>query len=80
MIVNIHAAKTNLSRLLDRAVAGDEVIIAKAGKPMARLVPYERPQQPRQPGRLRGRITIADDFDHTPDWLIDEFEGRRGGR
>lgn len=72
--VNIHEAKTHLSRLLARAAAGEEIVIAKAGRPMARLVAYEERREPRQPGRLKGKIWIAEDFDDTPQWLIDEFE------
>jgi prevent-host-death family protein len=56
--VNIHDAKTNLSRLLDRVLAGEEVIIAKAGKPIARLVPATE-SMPRQPGLAEGRVTDA---------------------
>ena len=60
-IVNIHEAKTHLSRLVDEAAAGTEVVIAKAGRPIAKLVPI-RPAI-RKLGTLRGRIRIADDFD-----------------
>jgi prevent-host-death family protein len=76
--VNIHVAKTHLSRLVERAAAGEEIIIAKAGKPMARLVPLtaER-KQPRKLGTLAGKATIRDDFDDPlPDELLDAFEGR----
>ena len=72
--VNIHEAKTHLSRLLVRAAAGEEIIIAKAGQPMARLVAYEEEPKARVPGRLKGKIWLADDFDDTPQWLIDAFE------
>jgi prevent-host-death family protein len=60
---NLYEAKTHLSELVERAAAGEEIIIAKAGKPRARLVPLpaERPQ--REPGLLKGQIWIADDFD-----------------
>lgn len=61
--VNIHEAKTHLSRLVEDVEAGEEVIIARAGKPVARLVPLEKPARPRTPGALRGRIRIAEDFD-----------------
>ncbi len=61
--VNIHEAKTHLSRLVEDVAAGEEVIIAKAGKPVARLVPFEKPATPRKPGALRGLIKIAEDFD-----------------
>lgn len=61
--VNIHEAKTHLSRLVEDVAAGEEVIIARAGKPVARLVAFDKPAQPRTPGALRGRIKIAEDFD-----------------
>ena len=63
MIVNIHEAKTHLSRLLQNVTGGEEVIIAKAGKHIARLVPCEMPKAKRVPGRGRGKGSIADDFD-----------------
>lgn len=75
MIVNIHEAKTHLSRLVERAAAGEEIIIGKAGKPMARLVPFAKSREPRKPGAWAGRVWIADDFDETPEWLIKAFEG-----
>lgn len=75
MLVNIHQAKTHLSRLVEQAAAGEEIIIGKAGRPMARLVAYAPERTPRVPGALRGRIQIADDFDVTPEWLVDAFEG-----
>lgn len=56
--VNIHEAKTHLSRLLEQAARGDEVLIAKAGKPIARLVPIAA-KKPRQPGIAKGRVTEA---------------------
>jgi prevent-host-death family protein len=58
-IVNVHEAKTHLSRLLDRAHAGEEIIVAKAGKPYARLVPLAPQADARRPGRLPGRIGDA---------------------
>lgn len=61
--VNLYAAKTHLSSLVDRAAAGEEIVIAKAGKPKAKLVPY-RPGRKRQGGRnLLGVTYMADDFD-----------------
>jgi prevent-host-death family protein len=56
--INLNEAKANLSRLVDAAVAGEEIIIAKAGKPVVRLAPVEA-QTPRQPGIARGRLTEA---------------------
>jgi prevent-host-death family protein len=62
--VNLYEAKTNLSKLVERAAAGEEIVIAKAGKPKARLVPYEPPRKQRVFGQnLLGITYIADDFD-----------------
>lgn len=61
--VNVHEAKTHLSRLLARVAAGEEVIISKAGRPIARLVPIRTKTQERVPGEDAGEIWIADDFD-----------------
>jgi prevent-host-death family protein len=75
--VNIHEAKTQFSRLVDAAAGGEEIIIAKAGKPAARLVPIERAKVKRRFGGLKGKIRIADDFDAPlPDDVIAAFEGR----
>jgi prevent-host-death family protein len=63
VVSNLYDAKTNLSQLVDRAAAGEEIIIAKNGVPLARLVPLEQRATPRQPGGWEGRVTIADDFD-----------------
>ena len=63
MEVNIHQAKTHLSKLLERVALGEEVIIAKAGKPVARLVPIKKRQGKRLLGQAKGEIWIADDFD-----------------
>lgn len=77
MIVNVHEAKTQLSRLLERVAAGEEVIIGKAGRPVARLVPYVDTARPRVPGRWRNHdVWIAPDFDATPEEILDAFEGR----
>lgn len=64
-----------MSRLLEQVENGEEVIIGRAGKPVARLIPYEPLVEPRRPGAMRGRITIPADFDSTPGWLVEEFEG-----
>ncbi|MDE0169014.1 MAG: type II toxin-antitoxin system Phd/YefM family antitoxin [bacterium] len=76
MIVNVYEAKTHLSKLLDRVLNGEEIVIGRAGKPVARLVPFAAKRTPRVPGRLAGKIVMAEDFDATPDWLLDAFEGR----
>src|SRR3989475_3029477 len=77
MEVNIHQAKTPLSRLLQRVASGEEVTIARAGKPIARLVAVEpKPKKLRPLGMDRDRIWIADDFDAPlPDDLLKEFYG-----
>ncbi len=61
-IVNVHEAKTQLSRLLARAEAGEEVVIARGGKPVARLVSVESPRPVRRFGAMRGRLTVDDSF------------------
>lgn len=69
---NIQAAKTHLSRLVERAAVGEEIIIAKAGKPMAKLVPYEaEPKKPRTPGILKGQIWESPDCWDEDEELID---------
>lgn len=62
-VVNMHEAKTHLSQLVDRALAGEEVVIGRNGKPAVKLVPVEEELAPREPGGLEGKIWIADDFD-----------------
>jgi prevent-host-death family protein len=73
--VNIHEAKTHLSRFLARVATGEEIVIAKAGKPVARLVPYARQPARRVAGEDAGKVNIAEDFDAPlPDDLLAEFE------
>jgi prevent-host-death family protein len=75
--VNIHEAKTHLSRLIEDASAGEEIVIAKAGRPMARLVPFRPLREVRQLGWLRGKLDVPEDFDAPlPDEVIADFEGR----
>ncbi len=76
--INIHAAKTHLSRLVEQAAAGEEIIIAKAGTPIAKLGPLAPgARQKRQLGILAGRLTVPADFDAPlPVHLLDAFEGR----
>lgn len=73
--VNVYEAKTHLSRLLEQVAAGEEVVIARSGRPVARLVPYVRQGSARRPGAWRGRVTIADDFDTLPAELEAAFTG-----
>ncbi len=62
-VINLYEAKTNLSALVDRAAEGEEIIIAKAGRPLARLVPLQGLAVPRRPGGWEGQVRISDDFD-----------------
>ena len=72
--VNIHEAKTHLSRLIDRVEAGQEIVIARAGRPVARLIPFQVRASPRVPGQWRGLVQIAPDFDEPDDEILDAFE------
>jgi len=74
MTVNVHEAKTQFSKLLSRVSLGEEVIIAKAGKPVARLSPVDRPPHRRKPGSAKGKIRVAPDFDAPlPPSVLREF-------
>jgi prevent-host-death family protein len=72
-IANIHEGQSQLSKLIERAMNGEEVIIAKAGQPMVRLVPIRADDSPRQGGQWKGRVRIADDFDDLPDDIAAAF-------
>ena len=75
--VNIHEAKTHFSRLVERAANREEIIIARAGRPLARLMPLASPTRPRRPGLLKGRIRIAKNFDAPlPRTIARAFESR----
>jgi prevent-host-death family protein len=75
-IVNMHEAKSNLSRLVEEAEAGEEIILARAGKPVAKLVPI-RVAAPRRLGRWKGRVVMSDDFDAPlPAEDLSAWEGR----
>jgi len=75
MIVNIHDAKTHFSRLIKRAIAGEEITIAKNGKPLLKLVPIEEQDRERIPGLNKDKIDFSEDFsDPLPDEITEEFE------
>jgi prevent-host-death family protein len=76
---NIHEAKTHLPGLVERAAAGEEIIISKAGQPMARLGPVPKTPTPRKPGRWRGRVVVHDDFDELPPEIAAAFRGGAAG-
>jgi prevent-host-death family protein len=63
--INIHEAKTHLSRLIEDVANGNEILIAKGGRAMARLVPLRRDDNPRRPGMLKGKLRISDEFDRS---------------
>ena len=73
--VNIHEAKTHLSRLVERVEAGEEITIARAGRPVARLVPYRARSSPRVPGGWEGRVRISPDFDDPIPEFVEAVEG-----
>ena len=72
--VNVHEAKTHLSRLLERVESGQEIVIARAGRPVARLVPFQVRRDPRVPGLWRGHVRLAPDFDEIDPAIADSFE------
>jgi prevent-host-death family protein len=72
-IANIHDAKSRLSKLVEQALRGEEVVIARAGKPLVRLVPIEADASPRVGGQWKGRVRIAEDFDALPKDLAEAF-------
>ncbi len=74
-IINVHEAKTHFSKFLDRVMNGEEIIIAKAGKPVARLLPISDKPAQRQPGSAAGKIWVSPDFDAPlPDDVLKDFE------
>jgi prevent-host-death family protein len=76
-VIDLYQATSALSQLVDRAAAGEEIVIAKAGKPLAKLVRFAEQKKPRQPGGWEGRVIISDDFDDPlPEDLLAAFEGR----
>ena len=76
-VMNVHVAKTNFSKLLVRVANGEEIVIAKAGRPLARLVPLARRTTPRPLGLLAGQVTVGADFDEPlPDDIDQAFAGR----
>jgi prevent-host-death family protein len=75
IFVNMHEAKSQLSKLIRRAAAGEEIVVARDGEPVARIVAYTPPAQPRRPGLLAGKITIREGFDEVPPELAAAFDG-----
>ncbi|HEX7545137.1 MAG TPA: type II toxin-antitoxin system prevent-host-death family antitoxin [Gemmatimonadaceae bacterium] len=77
-MMNVHAAKTNLSKLLARVAKGEEIVIAKGGTPVAKLVPFVSVSPPRALGAFKGKIWMSEEALETPGWLLDAFEGVDG--
>lgn len=75
-ITNIHEAKTQLSKLIESALAGEEIVIAKAGKPLVKLIPYQDNIEPRTPGGWEGKVMMSEDFDEElPPYVLAGFIG-----
>jgi prevent-host-death family protein len=72
--VSIHEAKTQFSRLVARAEAGEEIVVRRGATPVVKIVAYHAPTTPRRPGALKGQIIMAEDFDETPDDLAEYTE------
>lgn len=73
--INIHQAKTQFSKLISIVEKGDEVIIARYGEPVARLVPFQKKTAPRKPGSAKGKFSVPKEFfEPLPDDIIDAFE------
>ena len=75
-VVNMHQAKSSLSRLVERALAGEDVVIARDGEPLVRLVPIPKRREPRIPGRMNGKIWIAPDSDQMSEEELKDWERR----
>lgn len=74
--VNIHQAKTNLSRLIEKALSGEDVVIAKAGKPVVKLIKFKEKKQWRKPGLWKGKIRVSEDFDDEDEEINKLFYGQ----
>ena len=74
--VNIHKAKTNLSKLIEKTLQGEDVVIAKAGKPVAKLVAYKEKLKPRKLGLWKGKVWVSDDFDDEDEEINKLFYGK----
>ena len=76
-LINIYKAKTNLSKLVKRVSAGEEIVIGKAGEPLVKMIKYEQHQSPRTPGSWKGKVHIKPDFDVLPEDILDAFSGMK---
>ncbi len=76
-VLNIHDTKTHFSKLIQRVAAGEEIIISKAGKPVAKLVSYHEDETPRCPGFWKDKVVMAPDFDELPPGIAAAFQGEQ---
>ena len=76
-ILNIHDAETHLPELISRAIAGEEIVIGKAGDPLVTLVPFQAKAEKRKGGQWRGRVFVAEDFDELPPEVASAFRGEQ---
>jgi prevent-host-death family protein len=76
-VVNVHDFKTNYSKYLERTVQGEEILLGKHGKVLAKLVPVSQIPEPRQPGALKGKIWISEDFDEPLKGLWDTLSTKK---
>jgi len=74
-VINIHEAKTHLSRIVERAAGGEEILIAKAGRPLVKLIPCKERRVPRTPGTWKGKVRIKPNFDVLPESIARAFRG-----
>ncbi|MBI2027635.1 MAG: type II toxin-antitoxin system Phd/YefM family antitoxin [Deltaproteobacteria bacterium] len=76
-VTNIYKAKTEFSKLIERTQKGEEIIISKAGKPLAKIIPFKQRNVPRNPGYWKNKIKIADDFDKLPHSFMKHFKTKK---
>ncbi len=73
IVTNIHEAKTQLSKLIEKVLEGEEVVISKAGKPLVKMVAYQVNREPRKPGNWQGKVKMSEDFDELPEEVLKLF-------
>lgn len=73
IVTNIHEAKTQLSKLIEKVLEGEEVVISKAGKPLVKLIAYQVNRETRKPGNWQGKVKMSEDFDELPEEVLKSF-------
>ncbi len=74
-VLSIHEVETQLAQVIEQVLAGEDVVVAEAGKPLVKIIRYAQPDEPRRPGFWRGRVKMSEDFDELPDDLLQAFYG-----